>query len=164
MVVPQQKNLFTKRWRGVKAPSPREDTIQMEVVKYFNVMKVPSAKLMHIPNEEMRKERYGKLKAMGACPGAADLLFIRRHCGLITSGHRIAGWSVDPQPVVLFLELKRLGEKPTDTQIAFGEAMKACGCHYEWADSKQMAVEILERYAFVRRDVSVRRVKEKGAE
>lgn len=143
MKAPQQRNLLTGRWSVVKARGTREDRMQMEIVTYFKTLRVPTAVCIHIPNEEMRKERFGKLLAMGAYPGASDLVFIR-----------LAEWSVDPQPMVLCLEMKRLGEKPNDKQLAFGAAMKACGVHYEYADSKDVAIVILEKYGFVRKDVS----------
>ncbi len=139
MNAPAQKDIFTKRFRRVKAPEPSELQIHIALVEYCRRMLNPNVLWFHVPNGEMRNKRTAaKLKAMGVRPGVADLVFIRR-----------APWSLDCLPEVLFLELKRRGMKQSDSQRAFEPDAKACGAQYHVADSVDAAIGILEHGGWV---------------
>lgn len=140
MGAPVQKDIFTKRYRRVKAPEPSELQIHVAVVEHCRRLIKPGVLFFHCPNGEFRNKRTAaKLKAMGVLPGVADLIFIRA-----------APWSFDCAPDILFLELKRKGEKQSDNQLAFEQRVKACGAQYRVADSVDVAIEILEHGRWVR--------------
>ena len=139
MNAPSQKDIFTKRYRRVKAPEASELQIHISVVDHCRKLIKPNVVWFHCPNGEHRNNRTAaKLKAMGVRPGVADLIFIRR-----------APWSADCLPDVLFLELKRRGQKQSDSQLAFEPDAKACGAQYRVADSVDVAIDILERGGWI---------------
>ena len=49
-------------------------------------------------------------------------------------------------PRMLFLELKARGRKPTLEQLAFAELVLDAGCAWEWADTMERAVGVLEQH------------------
>jgi hypothetical protein len=132
----QQKDLFTKRWRQARARTPSELQIQIALISRLGYMALPDCIYFHVPNGELRDKRAGaKLKAMGALPGVADLVFIFPDA---TGG-----------PQVLFLELKAKGRKATLAQGDFARRVKRLGCSVEIADSIDRAVEILGNYGIL---------------
>lgn len=134
MNAPSQKDIFTKRYRRVKAPEASELQIHISVVDYCKRLAKPNVLWFHCPNGEYRNKRTAaKLKAMGVRPGVADLIFVRR-----------APWSEDCLPDILFLELKRRSKTQSDNQIIFEAHAKSCGAQYRVADSVDAAIEILE--------------------
>lgn len=137
---PAQKDMWTKRYRRVKAPEPSEAQIHIAVAEHCRALIKPDVLWFHCPNGELRNKRTAaKLKAMGVLPGVGDLIFIRA-----------APWSFDCLPEILFLEIKRRGEKQSDSQLAFEPQAKACGAQYRVADSVDAAIEILEQGRWVR--------------
>ena len=137
---PAQKDMWTRRYRRVKAPEPSETQIHIAVVEHCRRLIKPDVLFFHCPNGEHRNKRTAaKLKAMGVLPGVADLIFIRA-----------APWSFDCTPDILFLELKRKGQKQSDNQLAFEPRAKACGAQYRVADSVDAAIDILEHGRWVR--------------
>ena len=129
----QQKDLFTKRWRKVRAPEPRESQFQIALIDRLKLQARKDCVYFHIPNGELRdKSAAAKLKAMGLLPGVPDLEFI---------------WPDDGRIKILFLELKRGRKgKLDDNQMAFGAFVNAIGCYFEVADSIDSAVTILTAY------------------
>lgn len=143
MRAPQQKDLITNRWRGVKAPRTDEvRDIHIPLVAYIRLMIKRDVLFWHTPNGGLRNKREAaKLKAMGVRPGVSDLIFIRR-----------ATWSLDCLPEIFCLELKAPNGKQNDNQIAFGKEMSGIagdGC-YAIADSTDRAIEILEKRGWLR--------------
>ena len=133
---PQQKHLFTKRWRKVAPPAPSELQIQIALISRLGYQCLPGCVYFHIPNGEWRDKRTAaKLKAMGELPGVLDLQFI---------------WNDDRGALrVLFLELKAKGRSPSDEQRYFGRRVARLGCAVETADSIDQAVAILEKYGIL---------------
>ena len=139
MNAPAQKDMWTRRYRRVKAPEPSETQIHIAVVEHCRRLIKPDVLFFHCPNGEHRNKRTAaKLKAMGVRPGVADLVFIRR-----------APWSLDCLPEVLFLEMKRRGGKQSDTQRSFEVDAKMIGAQYRVADSVEAAVAILEHGGWI---------------
>jgi hypothetical protein len=101
----------------------------------------------HCPNGELRdKATAAKLKAMGVRPGVADLIFIW--------GELVAVPNLMILPRVLFLELKRRGEKQSPTQKLFEAECKRVGCDYAVADNIDDAVSILQHFHILPRPKS----------
>lgn len=124
----------------MRAPEASELQIHIAVVEHCRRLIKPDVLFFHCPNGEHRNKRTAaKLKAMGVLPGVADLIFIRA-----------APWSFDCVPDILFLEMKRRGEKQSDSQLAFEQRAKACGAQYRVADSVGAAIDILEHGRWVR--------------
>jgi hypothetical protein len=134
-----QKELFTKRYRKVRAPQPSETQIQTALVERFNLMGRNDAVCFHVPNGGWRfKRSAGILKAMGVLPGVSDLIFL---------------W---PERNALFLELKAAKRVMTPAQEKFAWQMKKCGFAVEWADNLDEALAILMRYGLLTK--TIRRV------
>lgn len=131
-----QKDLFTKKWRKVRAPDPLEHQIQISLIEHLKYRCRPDVIYFHVPNGGWRDDREAaKFKAMGTLAGVADMVFIWNDHDSI------------PQPctVVLFLELKRRGGQLSDVQCAFMQRLidHVPGVHYHMADSIDGALEIL---------------------
>ena len=127
-----QKDMFTKRYRKVRAPQPSENQIQTALVERFNLMGRKDAVMFHCPNGGWRfKRSAGVLKAMGVLPGVSDLIFF---------------W---PERNALFLELKAAKRVMTPAQEKFAWQMKKCGFAVEWADNLDEALAILARYGLL---------------
>ena len=137
-MVLQQKDLFTKRWRKVQAPDPRESQIQISLIARLKLQARKDCIYFHIPNGELRDKRAAaKLKAMGELPGVPDLEFI---------------WPDDGRVKVLFLELKRRKGRLDDNQLAFSLLAGAVGCYFESADNIDDAVAILKHHGILPRE------------
>jgi hypothetical protein len=135
----QQRDMFTKRWRKVRAPDPSELQIHISLIARLGIMAMPGCVYFHVPNGELRDKRAAaKLKAMGELPGVADLQFIYND----TRG----------QLRILFLELKARGRHATPLQLEFERRVRALGCTYEIASSIDNACQILEKYGVLRRN------------
>jgi hypothetical protein len=124
----QQRDLLTNRWRKVKAPQPSELQIQIALVARLKLLARKDVLWFHVPNGELRDKRTAaKLKAMGALPGVSDLIFI---CN----------------KKILCLELKASGRKPSIEQLAFAARVSESGGCFEYADSLDDAVAILQKH------------------
>jgi hypothetical protein len=143
---PQQKDLFTKRYRVVKN-SKRElesHQIQIPLVEILRWTMKPEVIWHHVPNGELRdKQVAAKLKAMGVKPGSADLEFF---------------WQESDRLHVLFLELKLPGKTLSEPQVAFCVRAKATGAEYLVATSVDDALAILKARGLLRADRPVRQV------
>jgi hypothetical protein len=134
----KQRDMFTRRYRTVPALNPSELQIQISLVARLKLELRSDVVMFHCPNGEWRDKRTAaKLKAMGVLPGVADLIFIWNY-------------SRDSRPLVLFLELKSSGKKPTDTQFLFETRVKACGAFYEWTDNIDDAHRIVKEYGLLK--------------
>lgn len=141
----QQKDLFTKRYRAVRVPAPDEREIQIAVMQHYKLRRLPGVVGWHTPNGGFRtKAEASLLRAMGVLPGVADLTFTFP-----------AYEAVGPTPVTrarpaLFLELKAKRGRLSPDQKVFRDLMLACGHIYEWADTLDGALEILQRHKVIR--------------
>src|SRR5262252_3777502 len=115
MKAPAQKDLFTKRFRKIKAPDPREFQIQISLIQRLGYMALPNCVYFHIPNGELRDKRIAaKLKAMGELAGVLDLEFI---------------WNDETGRLrVLFLELKAVDGNLEEGQSEFITRVGRLGC------------------------------------
>jgi hypothetical protein len=135
-----QRDLFTRRYRTVRALEPSELQLQISLVEWCRWKLRPDVLFWHCPNGEQRDKRTAaKLKAMGVLPGAADLQFLW--------GRKIAGEIV---PAVLFLELKAPGRKLTAEQNAFGLAARTKGAAFHMIDNIDEGIRIIESHGLVR--------------
>ncbi len=105
-----------------------EDKAQQALVRWMRYMKLP---VLHIPNEGKRSFALAAwLKAMGLRPGAYDLFLARARKGY--HGY--------------WIEMKKLGKKPTPLQVEFGEQMREEGYKAEWFDDWEEAKKSVEKY------------------
>jgi hypothetical protein len=137
-----QRDLFTRRWRTVRALEPTELQLQISLVEWCRWKLRPDVLMWHTPNGEERDKRTGaKLKAMGVLPGVADLQFLWG-CKHIDSGEII--------PALLFLELKAPGRKLSTEQSGFGLAVRCIGAAYHVVDNVDEAMRIIESHGLTR--------------
>jgi hypothetical protein len=135
----QQRDLFTRRFRTVRAPDPSETQLHISVIAHLKLRARKDIGLIyfHTPNGELRDKRTAaKLKAMGVLPGVSDLQFIWKDA----RSNRLR---------VLFLELKARGKTRSDEQVAFAVRARATGCGAEVADNIDSAVAILQAYGVI---------------
>ena len=133
---PQQKDMFTKRWRRVKHLDPRESQIQIQLISELKFKCRKGVVYFHVPNGEERRDSVAaKLKAMGVMRGVADLVFV---------------W-FDDKLRVLFLELKRRDAALSPEQWAFSLAIREAGALYDWANSVEQALDILRLHGLLKR-------------
>ena len=130
MTVAMQRDLFTRRYRQVRALDPSELQIHISLVARLRLQCQPGILYWHTPNGELRDKRAAaKLKAMATLPGVSDLIFV-----------------FPAAAPLLCLELKARGRVLTDDQKVFRDLMRAAGHDYEWTDSLDDAVRILRKY------------------
>jgi len=138
-MTPQQRDMFTKRWRRVRQVEPAEHQIQMSLIQHLKYRARPDVEYFHVPNGELRDKRAAaKLKAMGTRPGVADLVFVwyDREAGALRN---------------LFLELKAAGRRQSPEQKFFAERVRAAQASYEVADTIDEALAILHRHDLLAR-------------
>ena len=138
---PQQRDLFTKRFRKVKKKGRtlESHTVHIPLVLLLRWTVRDGVIWRHVPNGEERELRVAaKLKAMGVLPGSADLDFFWRD-----ESDRLR---------ILFLELKLPRGVPSDAQRAFGERAQAIGAEYLVATSVDQALAILRERGLLRAD------------
>ena len=112
-----------------------EHALQVSVLEYLAVNAQPWAYWFAIPNAGKRSWRTAKqMKAEGLTAGVADL------CFLLPCGE------------VLWLELKRPGEKQTAAQIVFQGVCESLGHPYYVARSFDEAIAILRRWRVLKGD------------
>jgi hypothetical protein len=137
----KQRDLFSRRWRTVAAPPPKEHQIQIAIMEHFRWRKHRYVIGFHVPNGEIRdKSVAAKLKAMGVLPGVHDLVF------LWGEGNPVAG-TITPRG--LFLEVKAAGGKRSAAQLDFAVAVKAMGYFCEVCDNVDDGVRILLSYGLL---------------
>jgi hypothetical protein len=125
-----QRDLFTRRYRKVRALEPSELQIQIAVIAQLRLRCRREILYWHTPNGELRDKRHAaKLKAMGTLPGVSDLIFVFPNAAPL-----------------LCLELKAPRRGLTDDQKVFCALMRAAGHAYEWCDSVPEAERILHKY------------------
>lgn len=122
-------------------PSPTEQQWHIDLVRTIRRYRLlsPGWRLQHIPSGGKRAEGSGAImKAQGHEPGWPDLVLCRP--------------IIETCPVGLphGLELKRLGEKPSDLQIAIGDWFLANGWPWTWVDNIDAAWAVLRRWGAVR--------------
>lgn len=156
MTKPQQKDLFSKRYRVVKNGRRELEShqIQIPLVAILRWTMKPEVIWHHVPNGELRdKDVAAKLKAMGVKPGSADLEFF---------------WNDNPFRIdqlhglrALFLELKLPGRTLSEPQVAFCVRAKAIGAEYLVATSVDEALAILKARGLLREDRPVTKTGER---
>jgi hypothetical protein len=138
----KQRDLFTRRYRTVRALEPSELQLQISLVEWCRWKLRPDVLFWHCPNGEQRDKRTAaKLKAMGVLPGVADLQFMWGRKS--DSGKTI--------PALLFLELKAPGRKPSAEQCGFGLAVRCIGASYHVVDDVDDAMRIIDNYGLTRK-------------
>ena len=138
MTAPRQRDLFTKRWRRVRAPDPKEYQIQVSLITELHLRCRRDVIYFHVPNGELFRDKRvaAKLKAMGTLPGVCDLIFI---------------WPGPAAPQVLFLELKARGRHLTPEQQIIFDKVSYAGVHCAKADSVDAAIAILKSFNLLAR-------------
>ena len=148
----QQRDLFTRRWRGVAAASPEKEATSLHIplVGILRWCIRPDVVWRHVPNGEARDPRTAsKLKAMGVLPGAADLEF-----------HFV---EIDEEAVgdkrkcrrLLHLELKIGSGRQSESQLSYALAVRLLGDEYHVARSINEAIRILGERGLIRSNVEV---------
>jgi hypothetical protein len=136
-----QRDLFTRRYRTVRALEPSELQLQISLVEWCRWKLRPDVLMWHTPNGEERDKRTAaKLKAMAVLPGVADLQFLW--------ARKIAGEIV---PALLFLELKAPGRKLSAEQSAFGLAARTKGAAFYMVDNIDEGIRIIESYGLTQK-------------
>jgi hypothetical protein len=93
----------------------------------------------HPPNGGFRTTaEAGKFKRMGVREGVSDFILIAPPGGRVHA-----------------LELKKAGEKPSEAQVAFLEAVRAAGGQAAWVGGYVDAVRVLGEWGALRRRVEV---------
>ena len=137
----QQRDMFSKRWRQVRAPEPSELQIQISLIAHLKLMCRRDVVYFHVPNGELRDKRTAaKLKAMGELPGVADLVFVWSD----TPCHGAA-----PELKNLYLELKARKRTMSPEQLAFRDRVVDAGAQYAVADNIDDALAILRQHGLL---------------
>ena len=115
------------RQKGTLPPGPTEKQIHCAVADYLRVGLSPGWIWHHPPNGGWRtKAEAGLFKRMGVHPGVSDICLHKApYCQLHA------------------LELKRKGMKPGEEQLLWMDSVRALGGEAEWADSIELALQIL---------------------
>lgn len=114
-----------------------EAELQKAVVQHLRLAGVPGLLFFSVPNEQKCSVQRGvMLKKMGRLAGVSDLvLIIPRELQV---------------PVVRFLELKAKGEKPTEAQYNFGNAVTDARASWGWADDIESASILLTNWGAIK--------------
>ena len=127
MSKPGQIDLFTKRVR--KATSPRERELHIAIADTLRVACQPGWIWWHVPNGELRTHATGALlQRMGVKPGVSDFNLLN-----VTGTFHA-------------LEIKRVGEKPTEAQARWMAQVALCHGRVAWVDGYNEAVEVLQEW------------------
>lgn len=156
---PAQKHLFTKRYRGVKAPDSAEQPIHESIVEYAQLMVRPDVQWWHIPNGGLRERvpirnadgsikwwcPSGKtMKKLGAKRGAPDLMFRWR-----------ARWSLDCLQETLDMEIKSESGEQTKEQEEWERMTKSTGGHYYVVRSLDEAIAVFKKHGIIKQGAKV---------
>jgi len=130
----QQLSLFkSKRQRGTKPPPPLEFASHVVIADMLRRWCSPHWEWTHLPMGEKRHIGTAKrLKRMGVRPGWPDFLF--------------AG----PNEKLVWLELKRKGNKASAAQETIAQHLRDCGFEYLITDNVNEAVAWLKRLGILR--------------
>jgi len=113
-----------------------EEAIHRAIVAYLRTV-APGLIVHHSPNGEIRDKRTAaKLKAMGVYPGWPDLTIIT------------------PMGRVVFLEIKRAGEKLSPSQVAFRDECLSRGIPFACVESVDQAREALTMWGVQTREAA----------
>jgi len=141
-MTPQQKHLFTRRWRNVVKLRPKEVSLHIALVSFLRLALRADVLFFHVPNGERRDPRTAaKLKAMGVLPGVADLQF-----------HWLDHFR---RRRVLHLELKGARGVQRDRQREFELAVRLLGDDYRVVRSIEEGAAILRERQLLRPGVKV---------
>jgi hypothetical protein len=155
-----QRDLFTRRWRTVRALEPSELQLQISLVEWCRWKLRPDVLMWHTPNGEERDKRTAaRLKAMGVLPGVADLQFlwreeVSRPPDAVGQSANVAAPGGRFRTRVLFLELKAPGRKPSAEQCGFALAVRCIGANYHIVDNIDEGIRIIESYSLTRKAVA----------
>ncbi len=143
-----ERDLFGKR---VAKPKPAaEFLVHCMIADTLRLGLTPGWVWFHPPNGGERSafvNRQGKrvsleggrLARMGVKAGVSDFILVS-----------------PPIAQLHALELKRKGEKPSDEQDAFLEAVRAAGGQAEWVDDYKRAIEVLHGWGALRITLQVK--------
>jgi hypothetical protein len=155
---------------AAKPPAPLEYDIHVAVVAELRRRPAPGVILpdhrlaaFHCPNEGKRSAKFASgLQLMGVSAGVPDLVIVRARacsrCSALWVPHligiftRCAACLTTDDPTLgasAALELKRRGEKPRETQVAWLEHLAAAGWLTGWASSVDEAVALLEGWGML---------------
>jgi hypothetical protein len=134
-----QLSLFKgKKQRGVKPPPPLEFASHVLVADMLRRWCNPRWEWTHLPLGEKRHIGTAmRLKRMGVRPGWPDFLF--------------AG----PNAQLVWLELKRKGNKASEPQTVIEKHLRDCGFEYLITDNVNDAVAFLKRLGILRATLGV---------
>lgn len=139
-MLPQQKDLFTRRFRNVRRREDEAHSLHIPLVSLLRWVMKPDVLWRHVPNGEHRDFKTArKLKAMGVLPGCADLEFFWR----------------DGRLRVLFMELKMPKNKLSETQSLFANRAQAIGAEHVTVKSIDDALDLLRERKLLRSDVRI---------
>ena len=131
MTAAQQIDLFTRRPR--KPPSAPEFSLHCMVADVLDRWASPGWRFTHFPSGELRnKITAARLKRMGVKPGWPDFILL------------------SPASVAHFLELKRRGERLSDSQDEFADWCAAHGYPFACCDDFRAALTVLKGWSAVR--------------
>lgn len=131
------RDLFGRKLR--KPPPPLERQTHIALADFLRWAARPDVLWTHFPAGEYRTEATGALlKRMGVATGWSDFIFM----------------PLDGR--MAFLELKRRGEQPSDSQINFAEACRARGLRHAICYSFSEAEETLRGWGFLKDGVQIR--------
>ena len=135
----RQLNLFkSKRQRGTKPPPPLEFASHVFLADLLRRWCSPQWKFSHLPFGEKRNiVTAARLKRMGVQPGWPDFLF--------------AG----PNAKLVWLELKRRGNKLSEDQEEIEAHLRECGFDYLVTDSVNEAIAWLQAHGVLPSTIGV---------
>lgn len=109
-----------------------EADLQRAICQHLDARGAPGLVWWHCPNGGARSKAEASIMAgLGVKRGVSDLHFFRRG-------------------VFGVLELKALGQKPTDDQNLFMQSIRDTGGWAEWTNNLDTAIAILERRGLLR--------------
>jgi hypothetical protein len=125
--------LYLSLSKRQEIPFANEQQFQSSLMEYIDRKYAAVAVLaFHVPLELLRRDEYsaGLFHRLGARGGVADLIWLL------------------PRGVYhgLVLELKLPKRRPTESQLAFLEAARACGHASCWTDSFDTAAYLIDAY------------------
>ena len=133
-MIARQIDLFTRRPR--KPPPAPEFSLHCMVTDTLDRWLSPGWRFTHFPSGELRdKVTAARLKRMGVKPGWPDFILL------------------SPAGNAHFLELKRRGERPSDSQDEFAAWCAAHGYPFACVDDFTAALAILKDWGAVRGSV-----------
>lgn len=122
--------------RPKRKQSREEDLIQRAVVQHIKARGAKGLVWFAIPMGGVRSPiEAAIMKGLGVQAGVSDLFFLNNG-------------------IAYFLELKRIGGRPTEAQMAFRDAVNEAGGYAVVAEGLDIALEILETWGLLRGTVT----------